>query len=246
MSGLALSSAALAVAIASFVRGLTGFGFAIVATPLLALVYPPVVAVPVATLLQIPSGLPIVFRDWSDTNIKAATTAWLGGLPALIPGVFVLSSIPADEMRLILGLAVILSTVALAFGRKLNREPKPYELIGAGALSGLMQGAVAMAGPPVILLILSSSWTPARCRATLSFVFLLLGTASLIFGAIHGVVTMESILIAAATVPGLLMGQAIGSSLFVRIDAARYRSISTLCVAIAGVLVVIRGLVSIW
>jgi uncharacterized protein len=246
MSGLAISSAALAVAIASFVRGLTGFGFAIVATPLLALVYPPVVAVPVATLLQIPSGLPTVLRDWSDTNIKAATTAWLGGLPALVPGVFLLGSVPANEMRLIVGLAVIFSTVALAFGRKLNREPKPHELIGAGALSGLMQGAVAMAGPPVILLILSSSWTAARCRATLSFVFLLLGTASLIFGAIHGLVTKESILIAAATVPGLLIGQAIGSSLFVRIDSARYRSISTLCVAIAGVLVLIRGLVSIW
>lgn len=244
MSLLAISGAAFAVTVASFVRGLTGFGFAIVATPLLALVYPPAIAVPVATLLQIPSGLPTVIRDWPDTNFRAAATAWLGGLPALIPGVFLVGSVPADAMRLIVGAAVVFSTVALAFGKKLDREPKPYELVGAGALSGLMQGAVAMAGPPVILLILSSSWTAARCRATLSFVFLLLGTASLIFGAIHGLVTTESLIIAAATVPGLLLGQAIGSWLFLRVDAKRYRSISTFCVAITGVLVVIRGLLS--
>jgi uncharacterized membrane protein YfcA len=244
MTWLTVSCAVIAVTVASFVRGLTGFGFAIVATPLLALVYPPIIAVPVATLLQIPSGLPVVIRDWPDTDFRAATTAWLGGLPALIPGVFLVSSIPADAMRLIVGLAVVVSTVALTFGKKLNRDPRPYELVSAGALSGLMQGAVAMAGPPVILLILSSSWTAARCRATLSFVFLLLGTASLVFGAIHGIVTRESILIAVITVPGLLLGQAVGSRLFVRIDAKRYRSISTFCVAITGVLVVIRGLLS--
>jgi uncharacterized membrane protein YfcA len=246
MSWLALSGAVLAVAIASFVRGLTGFGFAIVATPLLALVYPPVIAVPIATLLQIPSGLPTVIRDWPDTNFKAATTAWLGGVPALIPGVFLVGSMSPDIMRLLVGAAVVFSTIALTFGKKLDREPKPFELVGAGALSGLMQGAVAMAGPPVILLILSSSWTAARCRATLSFTFLLLGTASLVFATIHGLVTMESLIIAAVTLPGLLLGQAIGSALFVRVDAKRYRSISIICVAIAGLLVVIRGLVSLF
>ncbi|WJR75865.1 sulfite exporter TauE/SafE family protein [Bradyrhizobium sp. NP1] len=244
MNWLAVSEAALAVAMASFVRGLTGFGFAIVATPLLALVYPPAIAVPVATLLQIPSGLPTVLRDWRDTDFRAAATAWIGGLPALIPGVFLLGILSADVMRLAVGGAVIFSTVALAFGKKIGRDPKPYELMGAGALSGLMQGAVAMAGPPVILLILSSSWNAARCRATLSFVFLLLGTASLVFGTIHGIVTKESILIAAVTVPGLLLGQMVGSHLFQRIDAKRYRSISTICVAVTGALVVIRGLMS--
>ena len=244
MSWLALSSAAFFVALASFVRGLTGFGFAIVAMPLLALVYPPSIAVPVATLLQIPSGLPVVIRDWSDTDFRAAATAWLGGVPALVPGVYLVGAAPADIMRLIVGGMVVFSTVALAFGTKLNRDPKSFELMGAGALSGLKQGAVAMAGPPIILLILSSTWTAARCRATLSLVFLLLGTVSLIFGTIHGIVTRESLLIAVVTVPGLLLGQSLGSYLFVRIDGARYRSISVISVAITGVLVVMKGLFS--
>jgi uncharacterized membrane protein YfcA len=246
MDWLTLSGAILAVIVASFVRGLTGFGFAIVAMPLLALVYPPVIAVPVATLLQIPSGLPTVLRDWNDTNFRAGMIAWIGGAPALLPGILLLGVLPADVMRLIVGGAVVFSAVALALGRKLDRDPKPYELVGAGALSGLMQGAVAMSGPPIILLVLSSSWSAARCRATLSFIFLLLGTASLVFGAIHGIVNKESVLIAAITVPGLLLGQAIGAHLFVRVDGKRYRSISTACVAVAGFLVVVRGLMSLF
>lgn len=244
MDWATIGTAAFFVTLASFVRGLTGFGFAIVATPLLALVYAPAMAVPLATLLQIPSGLPTVTRDWSDTDFRAATTAWLGGVPALIPGIYMVGAISADTMRLLVGAAVVFSTVALAFGTKLNRDPRSHELVCAGALSGLMQGAVAMAGPPIILLILSSTWSAARCRATLSFVFLLLGSVSLIFGAIHGIVTMQSVAIAALTVPGLLLGQWFGTYLFERIDGKRYRGISVICVAIAGVLVVLRGLIS--
>jgi hypothetical protein len=246
MNWVALSGAVLAVAVASFVRGLTGFGFAVVATPLLVLVYPPAIAIPVATLLQIPSGVPTVLRDRGDTNFRAAAIAWIGGMPALIPGIFLLGALSADLMRLIVGGAVVFSTVALAVGRKLDRDPKSYELAGAGALSGLMQGAVGMAGPPIILLVLSSSWSAARCRATLSFVFLLLGTTSLVFGTIHGIVNKESLLIAAVTVPGLFLGQLIGTHLFVRIDAKRYRSVSTICVAVAGLLVVVRALLSLF
>ncbi|AEI02430.1 putative transmembrane protein [Afipia carboxidovorans OM5] len=235
-------AAVIFIGIASFVRGLTGFGFAIVATPLLALVFPPAVAVPVATLLQIPSGLPTVFRDWPDTDFRSASIAWLGGVPALVPGVYLVANMSPDIMRLAVGVAVVFSSLCLAFGVKANRNPKGYELFGAGALSGLMQGAVAMAGPPVILLILSSSWSAARCRATLSCVFLFLGTASVVIGFLHGIVTRECVVIATLSIPALLLGQYLGAYVFDRIDASKYRKISILCVAATGVVVTIKGL----
>ena len=63
-------------------------------------------------------------------------------------------------------------------------------------------------------------------------------------GTIHGIVNRESLMIAAVTVPGLLLGQMVGTHFFVRIDAKRYRAVSTVCVAMAGLLVVVRGLLS--
>ncbi len=111
-------SGAFFIALASFLRGLTGFGFAIVATPLLAFVMPPSIAVPVAILLQIPSGLPTVFRDWPDTDFRAAGIAWIAGVPALVPGLYLVANASADVMRLVVGAAVVLSTITLAFGSK--------------------------------------------------------------------------------------------------------------------------------
>ncbi|MBX9710965.1 MAG: sulfite exporter TauE/SafE family protein [Xanthobacteraceae bacterium] len=237
-----ISAAAFIIALASVLRGVTGFGFAVVATPLLALVLPPSVAVPVSMLLQIPAGLPIVITDWADTDFRIASIMFATSLPALIPGFYILAHASADVMRLIVGMTVVVSTVFLASGVRLDRPPRTSELFAAGAVSGLMQGAVAMSGPPVVVLFLASSWPIARCRATLSFFFLLLAVATLIVAFLSGLMTGDAGVIAIAGLPGLLVGQFLGARIFTRIDARRYRLISVLSVAATGLFVMIKGL----
>lgn len=242
MDGWTLALCALFIAAASFLRGLTGFGFALVAAPLLALVLPPAVAVPIVTLLQIPSGLQTGVSDWSNTDIRAALVIWLSGLPLILPGLTIVAHVDPDTMRLVLGLTVLISTFLMSLGFKIDRAPKTGELIAAGAMSGMMQGAVAMAGPPLILLLLSSTWAPARCRATLSFIFLLMGTASLTIGLWRGIVTLESLWFALLFVPGLFAGQLLGGRLFKHLDARSYRGIAIVSVAATAIAVVARGL----
>lgn len=238
-----IAAGALFIAAASFLRGLTGFGFAIVATPLLALVLPPAVAVPIVTLLQIPSGLQTGLNDWKNTDLRAAFVAWLAGVPTILLGLYLVSRIPPDTMRLLLGATVLLSTLVMSAGFRLGRAPKMQELICAGALSGVMQGAVAMAGPPLILLLLSSTWLHARCRATLSFIFLLMGTASLVIGLWRGIVSEYCFILGLIFLPGLVIGQIAGGRLFNRLDARRYKLISIASVAATAAAVIARGLV---
>jgi uncharacterized membrane protein YfcA len=232
----------LFVALASFLRGLTGFGFAIVATPLLALVLPPALAAPIVVALQIPAGLQTAASDWRDTDLRAASLACLGGLPAILPGLWLVAALPAETMRLVVGVVVILSTVLLSFGFRLGRAPRTHELLGSGAMSGFLMGAVAMAGPPVIVLLLASDWAAKRCRATLSLIFFMLGCATFALGLANGVVTLESLGLTALYAPGLFAGQVLGGTLFSRIDGRRYRAVSLVIVAATGFLVVIRGI----
>lgn len=234
---------AVAIALASLLRGLTGFGFAIVAMPLLSLVFPPALAVPIVTLLQIPSGMQMLLTDWGDTDTRAAGLVWLAGLPALLPGLYLVSGLSPDLMRAGLGFVVLASAFILAQGWRVAREPKTGELALAGALSGFMQGAVAVPGPPVIVLILASSWQAARCRATLSFIFFLLGISSLALGLFRNVFSHQSLLLGLMFVPGLFAAQTFGARLFTRVDVKRYRSLSFVVVAMTGVLVLARGLV---
>ena len=230
------------IAIASLLRGLTGFGFAIVASPLLALVAPPLVAVAVVTLLQIPAGLPVMMRDWADTDFKAAATAWLAGIPMLLPGLYLVSRMPQEPMRIVLGVIVVLSAIALSLGLRMARPPRTGELIGVGVLSGFLQGAAAMAGPPIVVLLLASSWPAARCRATLSSIFLLLGATSVMIGLWRGLMSSDDLLLSAYCLPGLLVGQRIGAYAFARMDHDKYRPISLATIAMTGILVIGKGL----
>src|ERR1019366_7578133 len=85
----------------------------------------------------------------------------------------------------------------------IGRPPRTGELIGAGAVGGFLQGLAAMAGPPIVILLLASSWSAPRCRATLSFIFLLLGSSSVIIGLSRGIMTAADVLLSAYCVPGL-------------------------------------------
>jgi uncharacterized membrane protein YfcA len=141
------------VAIASLLRGLTGFGFAIVAAPLLAIVVSPLVAVSLVTLLQIPSGLPAVVRNWADTDFRAASTSWLAGIPTLLPGLYLVSRVPPEPMRIVLGVIVVLSSIFLSLGVNIGRPPRTGELIGVGELLGYRLPAL-----PIFLIARYKFW----------------------------------------------------------------------------------------
>lgn len=237
---------AASIAVGSILRGLTGFGFAIVAMPLVSLFIPPAVALPVLTILQIPSSGQAVLRDWSDTDWEAAVITCIAGIPTILLGIFFVTYVSAELMRVAVGVLVISSAIFLSFGFSLCRPPARLELASAGILSGFLQGALAMAGPPIVTLLLASSWSAARCRATLSFVFLLLGCAAVALGFWQKIVTQESLVLTAFCLPGLLAGQVIGAHLFSRYGGRIYRSVSVSTIAATGLSVACKGVLAYW
>jgi uncharacterized membrane protein YfcA len=109
-----------------------------------------------------------------------------------------------------------------------------------------MQGAVAMAGPPLILLLLSSNWRPERCRATLSFIFLLMGATTLFVGLWRGVVSEQILLLSLIFLPGLAIGQVAGGRLFRKMGGRRYRRISIATVSATALAVIVRAMAGHW
>src|SRR5438270_5657871 len=61
--------------LATFIRSAFGFGEALVAVPLLALVLPVEVAAPVAVLVSITVALIVVVQDWRKVHVRSAS--WL-------------------------------------------------------------------------------------------------------------------------------------------------------------------------
>ncbi|MBP0492950.1 sulfite exporter TauE/SafE family protein [Pararoseomonas indoligenes] len=245
LSGLpstgALAAVTLIVALCAVFRGFTGFGFAIIAVPLMSLALPPILAVALAAGLQLLGGL-LDFRD-AARQCHWPSVRWLavGSVLASPLGTLMLAWLPADVARLVLAGACGVAVLALGGGQGFRSMPGRGTTATAGALSGLFNGLAAMPGPPAVAYYLALPMPPAQVRASLLVFFLfsaLLSSGSLLV--IGAVGRAEALLVLAGT-PLMLAGSRIGAALFRRLGGA-HRRISLVTLALVALLTAARGL----
>ena len=158
--------------LATLIRSTLGFGEALVAVPLLALVVPVEVAAPVAVLVSITVAFIVVVQDWRKIHLRSA--AWLV-LPTMlgIPlGLMLLRTAPESVVKAALA-AVIITFSVLSLLSDKQRELKNDKfawLFGFGA--GVLGGAYGMNGPPLVIYGSLRRWSPQEFRATLQGYFL--------------------------------------------------------------------------
>lgn len=207
-------------------RGFTGFGFALAAVPALTLVATPVEVVPCVMVLQVVAGVQLIGRTWQDVDWKAVRPLLVTALIGTPLGTIALDGIPADPMRALIGVIVLGAVAVLLAGVRAHREPALATRLGIGALSGLLNGSTAMAGPPVILYFLATQRSAASSRASLLTYFFVLSVAGSLSVAAAGLVTWRTLLLAALMFPALTIGNALGDRLFTRAPSELYRRVA--------------------
>lgn len=206
--------ACLAVTLAGFVRAYGGFGFAMIATVSLSLVYPPVQIVPAVVMLDVVASLwllPDVRRQVDWIALKRLMAGVVVGTPV---GAWVLASIPAPPMRAAIALVVAILSLTLLAGWRLKRMPGRTAVMGTGLASGLLNGAAAIGGPPAILLFFSSPAGGAASRATLIAFFLFTDILAAVTCAGLGLINMETITLSAVCLLPMGAGLVLGKRAF--------------------------------
>lgn len=231
LSPAEIAFAMLAVCGAAFLRGYSGFGFALAAVPGLTLVAEPAAVVPTVLLLEILAGLqllPDIRRsvDWYALRWLAA-----GALPGVPLGVYLLAALPADAMRAAIGGVVLVAVLLFAHGFRLEQLPTWPARLGIGALSGVLSGGAAMAGPPVILFFLASPVSAAVSRASLLAFFLFASSASAILALAGGLIGAQTLVLTALLAPALFLGNALGHRGFGRSNPRTYRRVALVVLA---------------
>jgi uncharacterized membrane protein YfcA len=173
----------LVVFFATLIRSTFGFGEALIAVPLLALIIPIEIAAPLAVLLSITVAAVVVAQDWRKIHMRS--TGWLlaptfVGIPL---GVWLLASGHQRVVKTTLAIVIIAfsgySLLSARLGTRLSgakppqleRDSRPW-LLGCGFLAGLLGGAYGMNGPPLVFYGAMRRWSPQHFRATLQGYFL--------------------------------------------------------------------------
>ncbi len=235
---------AVAVAFAAgALRGFTGFGFALMAVPALALVMAPAAAVPCALLLQTVAGAQLLPKLWRKVDWASLRPLLLGAAAGSPFGVFLLSALPADPMRAAIGVVVLLAVLALWRAPGLKAMPPPGATLAVGWLSGLLNGATAMGGPPVIALYLASPGGVAIGRASLIAFFFFGSLVSIAFAAAAGLFSLPSLVFGAVMFLPMTVGNLLGDRAFDLAGAAHYRRVALYVLLAVGLLAVGRAIV---
>jgi uncharacterized membrane protein YfcA len=157
---------------ATVIRSAFGFGEALIAVPLLALVIPVEEAVPLATLISITVAALILLQDWHKVHLKSALGLVLATVCGIPFGLWLLTSVEEVLVKSILAVLIIsFSTYCLAGrGQLVLHHDRLAWLFGFAA--GIFGGAYGMNGPPLVIYGSLRRWTPEHFRATLQGYFL--------------------------------------------------------------------------
>lgn len=164
----------LIIALAGFTQGLTGFGSAMVAVPLLSLVVGAQTAVPIAGIFGWLVTLPIAWKMRHSIQHRTGLILFAGSVPASFVGAKLLATMPAQYILLAMGFVLIVSSLHSFRSTKPVFEKTSVPVtIGAGFTSGVLGASVGESGPPVIAYTSMQPWTADQVKSTLTFFFML-------------------------------------------------------------------------
>ena len=227
----------VASVVGGVIQGAIGFGFALVAVPVLGLIRPD--AVPVTIMfVALPMSLAMSIRERAHIDRPGFLTIVAGRAAGIFVGVAVLLLVPERSLAIVIGAMVVLAAVLSALG--LDLQPKRWLNVGAGVLSGVMGTTAAVGGPALAVVYQRRPGPELRSTLALSYLAgLLLGLAAL--GAI-GRVHLWHFVLALAMVPGMFLGLWLAIRLVGWLDQRWLRPVVLGFAGVSGLVIVVRAL----
>ena len=227
---------AAAVALAAFVQGTTGVGFALIVAPVLALLAPELL--PVCLLvLMLPLNVYVGWRERAALDRSGAAWITSGRIVGTFGGLWVLTAFSASALNIFVGVATIAAAGATLVVPSF--QPGRRALIGAGVITGITETATGIGGPPLALVLQHRA--AAILRSTIAFCFLVGEIVSLVFLGAAGRASASQFLAAAALLPALAIGAALSRYAHHRFDGPLLRGFVLVFAVASGAVLVVRA-----
>ncbi len=240
LTGPELFFGILAVIAAATVIGTVGFGFGLVAVPVLLLYLEPQQAVVVSNSLIAIMMAMVLVRTWRHLKLRASIGLVLAGIAATPIGVLALNSASPSALRITIAIAIIslglfsLSSVQLPFAQR--RPAGPI----FGFLTSLAVTTIGIGGPLGAIYAIAQRWKSETVRAVLALFFLTSDIVAFALYAATGLVGRDTLANIGVMVPGVLIGFGLSAVLVNRINERIFRHAVIAVILIAGGVILTR------
>ncbi len=233
---------ALIILVASTVKGLTGFGFALTSLPLLTIFLAPKTAVPLITVCSVFLDGYTLYEARKNVQYRAIIPLVISGIIGMILGTYFLVSLDSQVIRLAIGIVTVLFTAASMMGirREINNEKMAS--IPVGLVSGILGGSMSISGPPIVLFFNNQNIEKTVFRANLIAYFFSLYVATVPAYVFGNLITVDLLGSSAVMVPIMFLGATMGIRLSRRVDEGVFKKIVLLLVLVTGIMAILSAL----
>ncbi|WP_174800482.1 sulfite exporter TauE/SafE family protein [Martelella limonii] len=237
---------ALCLSVGAFLRGLAGFGMALVAMPFLVLLVPPADAVIAVLVVQITLTLIDLRECIAHADRRAVFMLMLAAAFGTPIGLLFIALVPLFVAQIVIGAITAAAAVAIFFSFSLGRHPGAVATTAVGFFAGLFSGLAAAPGPPVVAYFLARE-VPARVkRASMIVLFAILAVFALITAEVQGTLDLNVVLLGLASAPLCAAGSALGAYCFRRGSEASYRLVALAAMMVSALFALVLGLLTWW
>lgn len=212
--------------VAGVMRGFSGFGAALIISPVLSLAVGPRTAIPAILIVMTITSLQLVPQASKEANWGVVLPLAFGGALGLPLGAWVLVSVNPEIMRRAISGIVIVFALMMLVGWRFRGRIGPAVTALVGVVGGFISGAAAAGGPPVVMFLLAGPENAARNRAAIILYFFLTQIAAILIFWTAGLLSVRALWIALPMVPTILLGTWLGARMFGKASDELYRRIA--------------------
>jgi uncharacterized membrane protein YfcA len=163
-----VAAACVFVALGTMLQAATGFGFSLVAAPLVFAALEAEPAVVLLLVLGLEVNLLTLMTEHRTPRplLRVAGTVLLFAAPGAVAGVIVLRALPEVALQV----AVTLGVIGTLIARRVTTAHVPAPV--AGLAAGALTTTTSTNGPPLLLHLLGRGATPGQVRDTLTVCFI--------------------------------------------------------------------------
>ncbi len=233
----ALILAAVVVGLATYMQGITGVGFGMVAMPLLVLIDPGTVPGPVI-IAGIFASVPFLIAGWKQVAWREFAILLPGVVIGSLVAAIVISLVASNTLRGFVGLLLVFAGGAAAFSKA--RAPGPVAFTSAGFATGFMGTVAGVHSAPLAILYRHDKL--AKVRPTAAALFVAAYILSLAGLAAIAPSQLGSPTIALAMIPGVVLGLFAASGRFARPADGVMRPIILMLCILAGLRLIVSAM----
>ena len=232
----------LAALAAYYIKGLCGFANTLVFTSILGFGSANIEISPVELILGLPANVFMTLKNRKKLNPRVYVPLAVLVMLGAVPGAFLLKNLNAGYIKIIFGAVVILLGVEMLLREVKVLKFRESKLVLAliGIISGVMCGLFGV-GALLAAYIGRVTGTSEEFKANINAVFIVENSFRVILYAVMGIITLESLKMAALLLPFMAAGLFLGMLSAKRMDEKLVKRFIVVLLIISGVIMILKN-----